>query len=776
MNSIFSRLTTRVSLAMVLVVALSMAAIVRHWAFVTAPTLKAAEQTKAELLVAPYTQLLETAVDSDNQSSLESILNQLTLLEDPTYHQPIVVSLKVVLLDGRIIERRNKVSAESIPFKAELPIFSPTTMELLGSVKLEYNDAFYKRLISEVWWEVLWSIFIAVLLLFAMEAWVRRLLNPMTELSDRLANVDFDSPVTLPSASRSMSSEIRQVWGAVEQLFARLHQRDEALEYEHAAAQAALQAKLDAEAESQEKSQFLANMSHELRTPLNAIIGYSEMLYEEAGESGNAELAGDLVRIVSSGRHLLLLINDVLDLSKIEAGKMQLFLGDYGLQQLVDDVVVNVGPLVTMNGNTFSMDCDDSVGSIYADIAKLKQALINILGNAAKFTHSGCITLQVERAFDSGMEWIVFRVIDTGIGISDEQQKILFKAFTQADDSTTREYGGTGLGLTISRSVCRLMGGDIFIDSKVGEGSTFTIKIPASVEEVNGIMPVIDQQDRVSQIAPEEKRSIDNRVSKETNNRRTKAATILVIDNDPSVADILERSLSGNGFCIEVVRGGKVGLERAIELMPDLILLDVVLPDASGWSVLSQLKENPLLIHIPVIMHSMIDERATAATLGAVDYIIKPADRDFLAERIKGNLRVQRESQILVIDDDVDSRRLTRMVLENEGWNVIESGDGEVGLMRVAERPPAAIVLDLNMPRLDGFGFLERIEKNPDWKAIPVLVLTVNDIDDEERSKLLRSVDMIVEKGPYSLDTLLRRLRELLGSAQIKLDSDLEVL
>ena len=661
MNSIFSRLTTRVSLAMVLVVALSMAAIVRHWAVVTAPTLMAAEQTKAELLVAPYTQLVETAVDSDNQDRLKTILNQLILLEDPIYHQPIVVSLKVSLIDGRTIERRNKVMADSNPFRAELPIFSPTTMELLGSLKLEYNDAFYKHIISEVWREVLWSIGIAVLLLFAMEFWVRRLLNPMTELSNRLANVDFDSQKIFPSARLSMSSEIRQVWGAVEQLFARLRQRDEALEFEHATAQTALQAKLDAEAASKEKSQFLANMSHELRTPLNAIIGYSEMLYEDAGDSGNAELAGDLVRIVSSGRHLLLLINDVLDLSKIEAGKMQLFLGDYGLQELVDDVVVNVGPLATMNGNTLSVDCDAGIGSIYADVAKLKQALINILGNAAKFTHAGNIAVHVDREFSLGAEWVVFRVVDTGIGINDEQQKILFKAFTQADDSTTREYGGTGLGLTISRSVCRLMGGDIYVESKSGEGSTFTIKIPAKVQETSEGITIIDQQDRVGRVAPETRRSFDVRKNKSVNDRREKTATVLVIDNDPSAEGLLERSLSGDGFCVEVVRSGKVGLERAVELVPDLILLDVVLPDMSGWTVLSQIKQNPLLVHIPVIMHSMIDERATAVTLGAVAYIIKPAVRDGMVRRIKRNLPIQKESQIPVMDNDVHSRRTARL-------------------------------------------------------------------------------------------------------------------
>lgn len=641
MSSVFSRLTTRVSLAMVLVVALSMAMLVRHWIYVTAPTLKAAEQTKAELLVTPYTQLLETAVDTDNQKQLESILNQLIVLEDPTYKQPIVVGLKVTLPDGTVIARRNKVAADAVPFHAESPIFSPTTMHLLGSLELEYNDAFYKRLIDEVWWEVFWSIVLALLLLIAMELWVRRLLNPMTELSNRLATLNIDSQVALPPAGRSMSSEIRQVWSALDLLFARLRQRDRALEREHAAAQRALQAKLDAEAVSKEKSQFLANMSHELRTPLNAIIGYSEMLYEEVGASGNAEMAGDLVRIVSSGRHLLSLISDVLDLSKIEAGKMQLYLDDYGISELVDDVVVNVKPMIAANGNTLSVECDSDIGSICADIPKLKQALINLMGNAAKFTHKGSIGLSVERVLDAGVEWVLFRVADTGIGISDEQKNILFKAFTQADESTTREYGGTGLGLAISRSVCRLMGGDITVESRQGEGSTFTIKIPATVEEPHATESGVVRQGRINRLAAG-KMSVSN----DGDTQRLRQPTILVIDNDPFMPDLLERSLDEDGYCVEVVDSGKAGLERAMELMPDLILLDVALPGVGGWSILSQLKDEPLLAAIPVIMHSMIDERATAMSLGAADYIIKPADHDTLVECIDRNLQASGGSHL----------------------------------------------------------------------------------------------------------------------------------
>ena len=763
MSKLFGRLTTRVSMALMAVVLLSMAVLVHHWVFVVMPSLKAAEQTKADLLITPYTQLLEHAIDDGDRHSLDNILNQLIVLLDPTYDEPIILGLTVSLVNGQALERHNQAPSDVPYFIAETPLFSPTSLELLGSVRLEYNGVFYQHLVQDVWVEMLWALVIAVILLVLVQRWVSYLLHPLSVLAAHLSTVNFEALKGLPKTSGKMSAEIQQVWTAVGQLFARLKQRDEDLAAEHDAAQAALQAKVEAESASREKSRFLANMSHELRTPLNAIIGYSEMLREDAEEMDNDVFSDDLEKIRSAGRHLLSLINDVLDLSKIEAGKMQLFLEDFHMPALVDEAANTVAPLVAAGGNTLEVECPEGVGTVYADAAKLQQVLINILGNAAKFTHQGIISLCVGRAWEADGEWITITVRDTGIGISEEQQQKLFSAFTQADVSTTRSYGGTGLGLTISRSICQLMGGDIGLQSSLGQGSTFTIRIPAAVAAPRGLgaAPVLTASANHPDPA-RHRMTADSDEQVVVDDRREKICTVLVIDEDPAEGDLLARALGKNGFRVVGAGSGKQGLALAAELQPDVILLDVMVADMNGWSVLERLKKDAQLMHIPVIINSMADERSTAFVLGATDYLIKPSERDELADAIKRCVRKDEGHPVLVIDDDVEVRRLVRLVLENEGWSTQEVTDGYLALMRVAERAPALIVLDLHMPRMDGFAFLDELNKKREWRSIPVVALTAADLSAEEQQRLHGKVDVIIEKGPHSTTKLLEQARHFL--------------
>ncbi|MBI4776947.1 MAG: response regulator [Deltaproteobacteria bacterium] len=372
------------------------------------------------------------------------------------------------------------------------------------------------------------------------------------------------------------------------------------------------EARAEAEAANHAKSAFLANMSHELRTPLNAVIGYSEMLIEEAEENGREEFASDLRRILDAGKHLLTLINEVLDLSKIEAGKMELYLETFDVSDTLRDVVNTIQPLVDRNANTLVVRCPENVGSMHSDRTRLRQALFNLLGNACKFTHEGTISLNVARESLYGADWLVFSVGDTGIGMTSEQMDRLFQAFTQADASTSGKYGGTGLGLAISKRFCEMMGGDVTVESDHGRGTTFTIRLPASLDET-GVAQAAETEYSLEP-APDT------------------AKTVLVIDDDAVVRDLMKRFLSKEGFLVETAAGGKEGLLRAKERRPDAITLDVMMPGMDGWAVLTELKSDPDLARVPVIMLTIVDDKNMGYMLGASDYLAKPIDRHRLMD------------------------------------------------------------------------------------------------------------------------------------------------
>ncbi|MFM1904385.1 MAG: hypothetical protein RLZZ440_2285 [Planctomycetota bacterium] len=491
------------------------------------------------------------------------------------------------------------------------------------------------------------------------------------------------------------------------------------------------------------KSMFLANMSHELRTPMNAIIGYSEMLMEEWGSMEPDEVIGDLTKIHGAGRHLLALINDVLDISKIESGKMSVFIESFDVATVIRDVANTVQPLLRQNSNQLELQLADDCGLMQSDLTKVRQTLINLLSNAAKFSSQGSVRLVASRRGEADGDMVIFQVIDSGIGMTGEQMGRLFQPFAQADSSTTRRYGGTGLGLAISRRFCRMLGGDITVDSEPGKGSAFTVTLPAVSTEAMALGTGAEPYTRVATGGGDR-------------------PSILVIDDDPNVLELMDRFLTKEGFTVHLAANGRDGVEMARRLRPMAVTTDVMMPEMDGWAVVTALRNDPATAQIPVVVVTVTDNREMSAAVGASEFLTKPVDWNRLGQMMARFRRDRIDRPVLVVEDDAASREQVTRLLCKDGWRVMEAENGLVALQRAQAEVPGVILLDLMMPEMDGFEFLARFRRLPGCAEVPVIVVSALDITPDHRARMNGGIVEIIPKSGSTAKDVAAYLRDRL--------------
>jgi CheY-like chemotaxis protein/anti-sigma regulatory factor (Ser/Thr protein kinase) len=414
---------------------------------------------------------------------------------------------------------------------------------------------------------------------------------------------------------------------------------------------------------------------------------------------------------------------------------MDVYPETFSVAAMLREVVATADALMAQNSNTLTTKVDLELGAMYTDLTKVRQSLFNLLSNAAKFTRNGSVTLEASAEPD----WLRFTVADTGIGIEADAIERLFQPFMQLDRSTFRQFGGTGLGLALTRRFCEMLGGEISVESTPGEGSRFTVRLPRKAPDAVALPEAIPLEAR------------DGR------------STVLVIDDDATARDLMQRYLTREGFRAVLAASGEEGLRLARTEHPRVITLDVMMPGMDGWSVLQALKSDPELRSIPVIMATIVADRGLGYALGAADYLIKPFNREKLVEILNRYDCEPHPCQVLLVDDDEAAREIVKAMLEKEGWRVVCAADGLEAIAEIEKQAPHLILLDLLMPNMDGFEFALHMRQRPDLRHIPVIVLTAKDLTAEDRIRLNGHVERIIGKSSVGRDHLLRELRELVG-------------
>jgi signal transduction histidine kinase/DNA-binding response OmpR family regulator len=631
------------------------------------------------------------------------------------YQQLVAVMTNAIELDrgGRGTEAQQLLRTEAVPIRDRIvgatdQLARNAEARIAGLVSENSESYSNSRQIFLVAAAV--AILLALVLGFAISSSLSRPVQRMDARLAELAEGDFSRRVDVPNRDElgTLAANLNRMNDELGELYRKL------------------------EAASRAKSDFLANMSHELRTPLNAIIGFSEVLLEQMFGPLNPKQAEYLGDIVSSGRHLLLLINDTLDLSKIEAGKMELELATFALPTVLEDGVTMVRERAARHGIECRVDAGPDLDEVEADERKVKQVVFNLLSNAVKFTpDGGRVEVSARRVGDRAE----VAVADTGVGIDPADQARIFQEFQQAGHQE-----GSGLGLALARSLVALHGGSLWVESEPGSGSTFIFTLPvrqAAVSETAGPEPALAK----AETAPEARAS------------KAAPATVLLIEDDPRSVELLTLYLEGDGFEVVACGDGLAGMKVARRLRPDAIVLDIMLPDLSGWDFLGLVKGDETTARIPVVIVSMLDERGKGLALGAADYLVKPVSRDDLLATLRPIIAGpvgDGSRKVLTIDDDPVAIKLIETVLGEEGFTVVGALSGAEGVKAARTERPSLIILDLLMPGADGFEVVERLRADPSTAEIPIVILTAKTITREERERLAAHVAHLAAKASFS--------------------------